>query len=53
MVLELRTDRTEMCIGCDGGARDRARVCLHSERSVPRGPDEARWYRGASSALDA
>ena len=32
MVLELRTDRTEMCIGCDGSARDRARVCLHSER---------------------
>ena len=32
MVSELRTDRTEMCIGCDGSARHRARVCWHSER---------------------
>ena len=35
MVSESRTDRTEMCIGCDGSARHRARVCWHSERPAP------------------
>ena len=50
MVSELRTDRAERPLGCDGGARYRAGVSTGKRGTKPRpsAPAEARFFRAKS-----